>query len=96
MIHVPAVAVAAVQWLDAASALRKELGREPEANEVRAKLGWPEIVGVVEIPAAYLEMAPGGTSAAVPGSRFRVRVEKADEKLKITLMETRLAAEEKV
>lgn len=85
--YVPAVAVAGVDWVTAAAALRKELGREPEANEVRVKLGWPQVIGEVEFP--YVQVTGfASCSAAIPGTRFRLRVERQNEgPLKVTLLE---------
>jgi|GEM_PF-5487753 len=87
VIYIPLVAAAVGEWSIAAGALRKELGREPEANEVRVKLGWPKVIGEAEFHYDHVAHF-ASSSAAIPGTRFRIRVERQNEgPLKVTLLE---------
>lgn len=60
MIYVAPACAAIAQWFGTETALRTELGREPEENEVRSRLGWPLVVGRVDVP-----YYPGGAGASV-------------------------------
>jgi hypothetical protein len=69
----PYAAVAAVERFSAESELRKELGRQPEENEIREKLGlWP-VVGRASIDLWWVANAGGG-SMHVEGTDLRLSV----------------------
>ena len=84
----PMAFVGAALWMEAEVKLQRELGREPTENEVRAKLGYPLVLG--RVTDRYLSLGGmAGGSTPIPGTRFRVDLAPATDGpgVVITLLE---------
>lgn len=87
MIYAPSVGWAVCQYYAAALQLKRELGREPSAAEVRSHLGWPEILGRVTVE--YLNPSGGGTRVSFPDTDYELAFSSRDPKTEgweVTLM----------
>jgi hypothetical protein len=85
---IPLAVVAAGEYLDAEGKLRRELGRLPTENEVRARLGRPLVVSRAEFPVEALTVL-AGTEIPLPGTRYRLSVSRPFKTgaVKVTLLE---------
>jgi hypothetical protein len=80
----PLAAVGAAAWMTAEGRLEKELGRKPTENEVRAKLGYPLVVG--RVTNRYLDLGiMAGGSMPIPDTRFRLDVAPAADGRGVTI-----------
>lgn len=87
MIYSSSITWAACQYYEAFAHLKKALGRNPAPGEVRAHLGWPEILGKVTVKC--LNPFGGATHASIPDTDYELTFSSRDPKTEgweVTLM----------
>lgn len=79
----------AMQWMDAtAKLMKKNLGRAPTENEVRAELGYPLVVGRTSAPFCLTLGIMAQANVSIPGTRFEIVFTKGEkDAVIVTLME---------